>query len=219
MTLAGDQILVVPRSLLESQHWFTPWMKLGATLSRLQRATGWCVREEAEAAADWVQPIPCAVIRNSEGQYCVLRRIKETRSDLRSKISLLVGGHVHRLSTEKSLSEMLIDTLRRELEEEVGLPAPDVVQPIGLVIDSTSMLTSRHAAFVFEVAAAKADMKTLAHEEFSRRSKFNLQFFSARKLQRFHSEFDPWSRLIYEEYISPRGNRKKPRQFEMRPVS
>ncbi len=215
MTGTRDQILVVPRSLFESRDWFTPWKKLGGALSQLERAAAWRLRDEAEAATDWIQPIPCALIRNREGRYCVLRRTRETRSDLRSRISLLVGGHVHRMSGEMNLLDVLIETLRRELNEEVGLTDPGKVRPVGLIVDSTSALASKHAAFVFEVGATKGDMRTRALEEFSRRSKFNLEFLSAEQLRRFHSEFDPWSRLLFEDYIAPKGHHKKPRQFQM----
>ena len=161
----------------------------------------WLPREQAEKSRTWVQTIPCALIRNHSKRYLALRRIRNTRADLKSRVSLLVGGHVDAPASVVPFAESLVRALFREIEEEVRLSDLEEVQPIGVIIDPSSIPASRHIAFVYEVSTASKPI-TKAREEFSSRSKYSGRFYDSNELSRFHAILDPWSAILFEDYIS-----------------
>ena len=205
------EILILGRQCIQGYERFVPWDCAKSLVSSGNKNFAWSPRDEAEKSEDWVQPIPCAFLRDDEGRYCVLRRIRETRADLRSRITLVVGGHVDRPLYEQSKPSLLLETLKRELDEEIGVQDLSVIEPIGLVIDSSSTSASRHIAFVYE-ATLQGSVVPRSKEEFATRSKFSGHFFTVDELSKFHSKFDPWSLILFESYIAP-SHPKKPHQY------
>jgi len=213
MTQKNPDILVFPRKFVEGYDRFVAWNEASSFMPGLDRSKAWLTRDKAESSRDWVQPIPCALIRNHSHRYCVLRRIRQTRADLRARISLIVGGHVERDSGDETVSALLTNTLRRELDEELGVRGVSVIKPVGLVVDAVSLLASRHVGFVYETVISRR-LAAHAPEEFSSRSKFTGHFFSPAELFRFQSEFDPWSLILFEDYIAASIAVKTARQIK-----
>ena len=189
----------------------------------IQKNFSWMSREVAERSGEVMQPIPCALIRNNSSEYLVLRRVGETRSDLSKRISLISGGHVDRpvgdgnSAVAESISSLLLTTLRRELDEELGIRgmAESEIAPVGLVIDHTSVAASRHVAFVYE-AVVVGEVRAQAPEEYSlRRSKSNGVRYTAQALSEFHKRFDPWSMILFEDFVASSFASKTPRQIEI----
>ena len=199
-----QEILVFPRKLFPTGAGFIPWDRSSSIRDAVAETMRWLPREVAEKSDDLLQPIPCALIRNKTGEYRVLRRVKQGRADLSSKLSLVVGGHIDREPDNFSLSCLLSTTLGREIEEELGVNRSLEAKPVGLVIDHSSPFASRHVGFVHEVVIAD-EFKALAVEEFSARSKYSGRPYSAEGLARFFkdNEFDPWSAIIFASYIAP----------------
>ena len=198
----SPEILVFPREALRTGVRFLPWDSALSLLDSIENRMTWLVREEAEKSEELLQVIPCAVIRSGAEQFRVMRRVKEGRRDLSSKISLVVGGHVDRTVRDYGFLQLLDMTLRREIFEELGVNEITEVKPIGIVIDQSSVFASRHVGFVYE-AAIDDEFILVATEEFSARSIFNGQSFSPADLTRFNKEFDPWSWIIFADYIGP----------------
>ena len=198
----SQEILVFPREALPAEARFVPWADSAIILESVAEGMTWLPRNEAEQSADWMQPIPCAIIRNHNEEYRVLRRVKQGRADLSSRISLVVGGHIDKCPGTPGLSSLLSTTLKREVSEELGVNDLTEVKPVGLVVDDSSLTASRHVGFVYEIVVAD-EFKPQAPEEFSTHSRFNGQLFTATELSRFLKEFDPWSRIIFADYIAP----------------
>ena len=199
----SNEILVFPRTLLTGVDRFLPWGDASTFANRLEVQAVWLSRSDAEESKESVQAIPCALLRNESWRFYVLRRIRSGRRDLRAKVSLLVGGHVDRPARLRSVEDLLIDTLRRELNEELGLQQAGSLRPLGMLVDSTSISGSRHLAFVYE-AVVTENLVIRATEEFSVRSSVSGSFLSANELSLLHGKFDPWSSLLFEDYIAPR---------------
>jgi predicted NUDIX family phosphoesterase len=159
-------------------------------------------RGDAESSEQWIQPIPVALLTNSLGEYCILRRTRENRRDLNDKLTLVVGGHVDRYEDARDMTRLLEVTLTRELFEEVGLQSQVKPQLVGLVIDNSSVMTSRHVAFVFQVGTDET-VRANAPEEFARRSKYSGRFLAFSELLQLRRQFDPWSALVIEDYLAP----------------
>ena len=196
------EILVFPRAALPAGIRFAPWAEAGPILEAVAAGMTWMPRLVAERSEEWLQPIPCAIIRNDHQEYRVLRRVKQERADLSSRVSLVVGGHIDRCPGSSDLTSLLSATLERELDEELGISNLPEVQSIGVVVDTSSVAASRHIGFVNEIVVADHFMPK-AVEEFSTRSKLHSQSYRRKELSNFRKEFDPWSRIIFADYIVP----------------
>lgn len=199
MGRSENRILVFERKRLPSES-FIPVDRSAELVERLVDSSRWMSRPRAERSRRWVQPIPCALVRQGD-QYMVLRRIRDTRSDLRSRVTLLAGGHIDYRPDSPPVSELFEDTLRRELLEEIGIRAVREIRPVGLVVDQSSLEASRHLAFVYEVAVDDA-IRVRAGEEFSLNSTFSSTFITRTRLPNFESRFDPWSGILCARLLS-----------------
>ena len=199
-----QEILVFPRELLPTDTSFVPWEAVPPILKVVEENMSWLPRNEAEQSEDLIQPIPCTIIRNKFQEYHVLRRINEGRKDLRSRITLVVGGHIDSCPGNHELLTLLKMTLKREVGEELGIFNLAEPKPVGLVLDNSSPAASRHAGFVYEIVVDD-ELKPLAIEEFSTRSKYSGRSFPVEGLSGFFKddEFDPWSAIIFANYIAP----------------
>jgi predicted NUDIX family phosphoesterase len=202
----NKEILVFPRRCIQSSDRFVLWSDAAPVILCANANVAWLPRQEAERSKEWVQPIPCAFIRDHTHRYCILRRNRQSRADLRNRISLIVGGHVERSCGHGSLPSLLLLTLERELNEELGIQFLPKVRPVGLIVDSLSIKASRHIAFIYEVVVANR-LTVRASEEFSLRSKFTGYFFTPDELSQFYTKFDPWSLLLFEDYVNPRSTK------------
>ena len=206
----NSSVLVIPRSIFDDYFSLIAWGNIQDKIDAIEGSFSWLQRADAERSTEWVQPIPCAFIRDPHGRFCTLRRVKnQTRKDLTGKASLIVGGHLEASDGDSTFRELLLPNLSRELDEEVGI-ADAHPTPVGVIVDNSSILASRHIAFVYEVNASQIYPR--APEEFSNKSSLTGQFLSAMQLVQLRGELDPWSKLLFEEFIHPSGLQPEPRQ-------
>jgi len=197
-----QEILVVPRSCLTGRGRFIRGDPANQLVDSLAPTCRWMPRREAELSGEWIQAIPVALMMNREGQCCILRRTRETRSDLEDRLTLVVGGHVDRHENTRNFHELLLETLLRELDEEVGVTSDSEPKLLGVVIDNSSVLASRHVAFLFLILTEQS-VQANAPEEFAKHSKYSGRFLSVRELLDLRSRFDPWSTVVIEDYLAP----------------
>ncbi len=213
--MAANQVLVFPRSVFfGNQFTLLPWDSIQDEIAEIEKSFSWLNRRpDAERSTDLVQAIPCAFIRDDAGRFCLLRRTQNSRKDLSKKLSLVVGGHIDESPNRNSFQTSMLSNLIRELEEEVGIDATEnPPHPIGVIVDHSSIEASRHIAFVHEILADKVWPQ--AREEFAvDNSKYSGTFMDASELAIRRDQFDPWSRLLIEEYICPNDVEPQPRQF------
>ena len=196
-----QEILVMPREHFRGLDGFVPWARASRLLDSADKWICWMLRPDAERSEQWVQPIPCAIFRDSSRRYCVFRQARQLRSDLSRRVSFVVGGHIDRSCANKSVSSVFEDTVKREISEEIGVELDCPLKPIGIVIDSSSMMASRHIGFVYEAIVDK-EIKSLVADEFSVGSKYNGHFFSIESLSMLRSKFDPWSFILFSQYLN-----------------
>jgi predicted NUDIX family phosphoesterase len=142
------------------------------------------------------------VLRDKAGGYCLFRYPRKERTPPQL-YSLVVGGHIDSGHNDDSLASLILETLKREILEEVGIIIEEELTPIGIAVDSSSLAASRHIGVVYE-AEVDAEVKLQAANEFSVRSKDSGRFAGIDQLSRFRSKFDPWSSIIFSEYLEPR---------------
>lgn len=178
---------------------FSPAWANSRLIGDVASCSAWRRRSKAERSRTWVQPIAAAIIRRGD-DYLVLRRIDGTRGDLRSRISLISGGHVDFAEGEVEFEAILEKTLVRELNEELGFSATSSIEPLGLVVDHASVASSRHVAFLFEVFVTD-DAEVAAGEEFVLGSSLSGSFVDLATLSVFSANFDPWSRIVWRNLL------------------
>jgi len=83
------------------------------------------IRGEAEVNFDYKQPIPYAIVLNERNEIFVYKRggagSNAGESRLHEKIAIGVGGHIER--EDENSENILKDSLIREVEEELNVPA------------------------------------------------------------------------------------------------
>ena len=208
--MLSNRVLVFPRVIFDDVYSLLPWDSIQGQLDAIESSFSWLERPDAECSEGWVQAIPCAFIRDSTGKYCVLRRVHNNRDDLNKKLSLIVGGHIDESKNQGTFQSVMSRNLRRELNEEIGISSKESPRPVGIIVDNSSIQASRHVAFLHEMTADKVSLN--APEEFTTRSKFSGKFMDAADFVNKRDEFDPWSRLLIEEYVCPSIVRPQPRQ-------
>ena len=200
---ASQVVLCLPREHFAHFGRFTTWTKASDTMASAQKEMRWIRRVKAELSESLVQLIPCALVLGEDSSLHVFRRIKEGRRDLSGRITLVIGGHIDCGSIEDGLLSLAATTLTKELDEELtSIPTFENREPVGVVIDPSSLETSRHVGLVYEVAAT-GTVKPKAKEEFSMGSKYAGRRCSLAELPQLHKEFDPWSTIIFADYIEP----------------
>ena len=195
-----QEVLVLPRELFHGVDGFVPWSRASELVNSVAEYARWMPRTAAERSEQWVQPIPCAIFRDSNGRYCVFRQARQLRRDLSNRVSFIVGGHIDSDWDIRNVSTLFEKTVKREVSEEIGVDLASPLKPVGAVIDSSSMIASRHIGLIYE-AVVDQQIKSLVAEEFSVGSKYNGKFFSIESLSRFRSEFDPWSFILFSQYL------------------
>ena len=203
MNTSYREILVLPRQSLLTRDRFIHADGVKKLLSRWESHIEWMPRAVAETSRDRIQPIPCVLIESPDGKFYVFRRTKETRDDLKGRLSFFVGGHVDGPTTKKNLYAILEEALLREIEEELGITYSGKLPLLGLVADYSTVASSRHIGIVFG-ATLQGDLTTQAPEEFSPRSKWSGQALDLDEIQEVRARPDPWSSILYEEYLLPR---------------
>ena len=162
-----QEIMVWPRECFHGLDGFVLWPHASNLIDSAIECVSWMPRPEAESSEQWVQPIPCVIFRDSRGQYCVFRQARQLRSDLSHRVSFIVGGHIDSGWGNKNIRDVFEETAKWEVLEEVGVHLDRRLKPVGMVVDSSSLLASRHIGFVYE-AIVDQKIKSLVTEEFNR---------------------------------------------------
>ena len=209
----SQDVLVVPRGVVSILRGFVPWWAIDPiTMAALSESCDWSPRLSAERSPDLVQLIPCAVVRDVNGNYSVSRRIGATREDLHWKLTLLYGGHIERVEDGLEFTELLQANLLRELNEELGVSDVDGMEIIGTVNDLTNLASSRHIAVVFDVSTSD-EISVRAREEFSLGSQYCGEFLDSASLVPLEHRLDPWSKLLFHNWITPGSSRESGMQI------
>ena len=192
-------MLTFPRECAQSAGAFTPWREAGPVIERIAANMLWTPRPEAEASPDLMQVIPCTTVRDPRGRYHTFLRVRGARSDLRDRVSLVIGGHVERSPAgQEDLERLVAATLAREVREELEARPPDRTARVALVTDPEGLDAARHMAFVHESVFTGPVAPRPGGEFQKTRARIPV---SARKLARLRDSMDPWSRTILDGHI------------------
>ena len=123
MNKMDEDVLVVSREKLFQETYFEGFREDGGYEDIILEEYEWMRRGDAEEDPSYKQPIPYILMKKDDTYFCFRRSGSEER--LHEKWSWGVGGHVDRVDDE---GNPLMNGLRREIEEEVGVSECDVEQ-------------------------------------------------------------------------------------------
>jgi predicted NUDIX family phosphoesterase len=193
---AGEQVLVVPRALLEEIGHFEGIRTEGMdeAVARLLDPANHFFMDRAAAEEDpsHKQLIPYCVFRCGDRILHYTRGKSGGESRLHAKISVGVGGHVNPVDTGggKTGPAAYHAAVTREIEEELALPEAHEHRIIALLNDDSNPVGRVHLGIVHLVdlksAAVRAREDALADLGFSRLAELDGARFE---------ELETWSRF------------------------
>jgi predicted NUDIX family phosphoesterase len=102
-------------------------------------------RGNAEENPAYKQPIPYAVMRKGEEVFMYRRLSGGGETRLHDKLSIGVGGHMNDIPEANTFEDVLMENLRRELEEELMIEASSQeINFIGLINDDANEVGRVH---------------------------------------------------------------------------
>ncbi|NLC72168.1 MAG: NUDIX domain-containing protein [Ruminococcaceae bacterium] len=105
-------------------------------------------RSKAENDPSYKQIIPYVVLIRENEVFTTRRLNKGGEERLHGLLSIGIGGHINPVDTEPGES-MLMQGLRREVEEEVYIEESKKLSPIGIINDDSNAVGSVHLGFLF----------------------------------------------------------------------
>lgn len=147
-----ELVMTVPRNLLfdelsPPQGFFT--QNTGDILGKILKNYKFMPRRKAENDPAFKQPIPYAVVTH-EGRIFMLKRLStQDEKRLHNKMSIGVGGHVN--PVPQRAGNIVEKALRRELAEELFIPANYGVRLVGFINDDSNPVGSVHLGIVYHV--------------------------------------------------------------------
>lgn len=150
-------------------------------------------RPEMEEDTSYKQIIPYVILRRGEDIY-VLRRLKkggETR--LHGLLSIGVGGHINPVD-EAAGADVLMQGLRREVDEEVSIERELGIKPLGVINDDSNAVGSVHLGFLFELEV-QGEVSVRETEKLAG------EWVSKPELQALREQMETWSQIAMEEIL------------------
>lgn len=117
-------------------------------------------RYEAELDPTYRQVIPYVVLRHNDKIFCTHRLSGGGEARLAGRYSIGTGGHITR-------GERIMDGMRRELEEEVGVTENEYIgyELKGFINQTDTPVNSVHLGCVFEMRLRTEDIQCLEKEK------------------------------------------------------
>jgi predicted NUDIX family phosphoesterase len=175
-----------------------------AVIATFVRAVGnskqFIPRSRAEQNPNYLQPIPCAILRYDD-KVLFLKR-KKAGHPLHDTYAVWAGGYA---SQADDGPDLLIDTLERELSEEVFIKEAFELSrtPVGLIRTDQDARASRHIGVLYEVFLKSGDVAlALNQKEFreTRGSSMSGRLVEIDRVGDFYDSMGDWSKSIVDHF-------------------
>jgi predicted NUDIX family phosphoesterase/thymidylate kinase len=195
-----ESICVVPIQALQTQLPVSGFVSDPTTISgfveTVKNFKAFSPRSDAEQNPNYLQPIPCAVLRYDD-KILILRR-KKPGHPLHDKYDVWAGGHVNKADDD---GDILLKTLHRELEEEVFIKEAFELNPnpIGLIRTNEDARASRHIAVLYELTLKNENVALAMNQKEFRSTRGNSmsgRLVSVNEIGNLYEEMGNWSKFI-----------------------
>lgn len=167
-------------------------------------------RSQAEENPNYLQPIPCAVLRYND-KVLLLKR-KKPGHPLHDTYAVWAGGHV--VQADEG-SNILLNTLNRELTEELFIKEAFQLnpEPIGLIRTNEDARASRHIAVLYELTLKNENVAlALNQKEFrsTRGSSMSGRLVQVKEIGSLYHDMGTWSKFIVDHFWPDQMPKTKP---------
>lgn len=187
-----EEILVVPRHLLLADP-LAGFSAIGVDryLRAVRQFGQFRPRREMEGDPSMKQVIPYLIVRHGARLFLFRRTAAGGEPRLHGKYSIGVGGHVDKKDV-KGARDVVAESMRRELEEELRIEGPWRARPVGVLNDDTNPVGSVHFGLVHVVEVERPDIAVREADTLSGRLASLEEVLAAR------GEMETWSQLILD---------------------
>lgn len=201
-----EEVMVVPKKVLVGAGLRDGFISDDTTVSSLLAAISdhskMTIRSQVEKDLDLVQIIPCSVFTFNDDIYLLRRKERNVRNRLHEKYVIWAGGHIRKGDAVKG--DPILESLQREISEELEINVPLELSRIGLVLDKSSVASSRHLGVVFIAELDRPEIRiALNQSEFKEKRGLSVsgEFHSLKKLDQYYDRMERWSQLILTGYF------------------
>lgn len=173
---------------------------ISSFVETVKRAKIFLPRSQAEQNPNYLQPIPCAVLRYND-KVLLLKR-KKPGHPLHDTYAVWAGGHVIQGDNGPNI---LLNTLNRELTEEVFIKEAFELNPIpiGLIRTNEDARASRHIAVLYELSLKSENVAlALNQKEFrsTRGSSMSGRLVQVKEMSGLYDDMGSWSKFIVSHF-------------------
>jgi predicted NUDIX family phosphoesterase len=204
MSIPQEDVLVVPRSLLEQAGMFQGFHADTAAYLPLlldPRHTSWRPRASVEEDPSFKQLIPYCVLtwRDADGKaryFAYTRGGGQSEARLRAKRSVGIGGHISSCDGEHGDDASYDSGMRRELAEEVAIGGTWTARCVGLINDDATPVGRVHLGIVHLLELERPEVS-------SRESELvDCGFDTLDRLLADRERFETWSQIALDALAS-----------------
>ena len=149
-------------------------------------------RDKAECCKEVRQIIPSVIIKRNNELFTMRRLKKQFERRLHGKISIGVGGHINPNSENKQ--DIIMDSLQRELYEEVNIEESTNLRFIGVINDLSTEVSFYHIGLMY-LLETTSDVSVREIE------KMEGKWMNQRELDPSEYEMENWS-IIALNYLN-----------------
>lgn len=152
------------------------------------------LRGEAEYNFEHKQIIPYVVVHHKDKYLLLQRTSNQSEKRLHNKYSLGIGGHINPVSAMK-YENIIIDSMYRELSEEVEVNDHGTLKFAGIINDESNSVSKVHLGLLYVLEVLSPEFEVLEKD------KMTAEWVSEDELKDYYHKFETWSQIVYDEYI------------------
>ncbi len=152
------------------------------------------LRDEAEYNFEHKQIIPYVVVHHKDNFLLLQRTSNQSEKRLHNKYSLGIGGHINPVSS-LNYENIIIDSLYRELNEEVQVNDHDTLNFAGIINDDSNSVSKVHLGLLYVLEVLSPEFEVLEKD------KMTARWVSESDLKDYYEGFETWSQIVFDDYI------------------
>ena len=188
-----EEVLVVRRAQLFPAGGFHGFSNEGVEryLSMIAAHAFFAARDRVENDSSLKQIIPYVVLRHEDRVFLVKRTHAGSEARLREKYSIGIGGHINPGDVGDA-TDPVEAGMRRELTEEVDVPAGWRARAVGVLNDDQEAVGSVHFGLVYIADLPSTDVRI------RETAKLQGAFAAAAEVRDVYPRLETWSQFIVD---------------------
>ena len=146
-------------------------------------------RTYAEHAKEYKQIIPYVVLIHNAEIFLTQRLKAQTEKRLHGMFSIGLGGHIN--PSEATKKDFILEGMRRELYEEVGLNNVTDEKLVGIINDQSAEVSNYHIGLVYIMYVSEAI-------NVRETKKMIGQWITPNKMHLYYNCMESWSQIVWD---------------------